>query len=238
MDYKPNRDNVTNTPSESDETKKPAPEPGWDLREAENDITAAVGGNPALAMGLRRYSEAGRNMLQTLLVPSFERAVDAISEKHTVRILGEVALRLDEILASAQLGVSIGREALAVGREAKAIGLEALAVGREALTVSKSNSTRLAHVEKAVIALKKGQTASNEQLKKFAADIAELRSQIATLGLVAEKANALTAETNRLAMETNRIAEEHNRLTAQTAEHEQRLAEIEAWRLSFERSSG
>ncbi len=50
-----------------------------DLREAENAMAAA--GHPDIALGMRRHSEAQRNMMQGVLVPMFvtmvERALDA-----------------------------------------------------------------------------------------------------------------------------------------------------------------
>jgi hypothetical protein len=156
------------------------------------------------------------------------------SEVTTEAALASVARMLDEIVGYAQQnatlareGIAIGKEALAVGREAHETGLEALKVGRKALGVSESNAKRLAQVEKrfaevenTVKALTKGQAASKEQIEKFAADITDLRNEIAALRTAAKEAA--------------RLAEQHARLTAQTEEHEKRLREIEAWRAALE----
>jgi len=166
-------------------------------------------------------------------------------EKATLAALTDVAQRLDEITSYVQQSVTLAREgitigkaaqitgveALAVGKAAQATGIEALTVARSALGVSESNAKRLGHVEKrfvevekAVMALKKGQTASDEQIKKFIADISELRTEIAELRAAAKEAA--------------RLAEEHNRLALLTAAHEKRLQEIEAWRATLEARGG
>ncbi len=47
-----------------------------DLREAENAMIAA--GHPDIALGMRRHSEAQRNMMQGVLVPMFANLVERI----------------------------------------------------------------------------------------------------------------------------------------------------------------
>lgn len=183
---------------------------------------------------MRQYTQGIRNFLQSEFGQSFINAYETISEKHTVRILTDVAISLDKITGLVQTsitlaheGIAIGKQALAVGQAAQATSLEALTVARSALGVSESNSKRLGHVEKrfievekTVMALKKGQVVSDGQIKKFIADVAELRAEIVAL----RDAAALAA----------RIAEEHARLTAQTTEIARRVAEIEAWRAVLE----
>ncbi len=213
----------------------------WELRTAEEAMVAAPGGSKELAQAMRRHADGVRNMMQSELVPSFQNAIDAITEKHTVRILSEVAISLDRITALVQQSVTLAREGIAIGKAAQVTGLEALAVGREALiigraaqetgvkalAVSESNAKRLGHVEKrfvevekTVMALKKGQTASDEQIRLFIADIADLRIEITAL--------------REAAKEAARIAKEHDRLNALAIEHERRLAEIEAWKAALE----
>lgn len=196
----------------------------WELRTAEDAMVAAPGGSKELALAMRRHADGVRNMMQSELVPSFQNAIDGISEKHTVRILTEVAVRLDHITAYVQQGVATGVKALAVaekglvvGQKALGVGEKALTIGKKALAVSQSNATRIAEVEKTVAALKKGQTASDAQIKR---DVAELRIEIAALRAAADLAA--------------RIAEEHTRLTTTTVELDRRLAQIEAWKALLE----
>ena len=61
----------------TDTTKDQPSAPGGyehDLREAENAMAAA--GHPDIALGMRRHSEAQRNMMQGVLVPMFVAMVE------------------------------------------------------------------------------------------------------------------------------------------------------------------
>ena len=60
-----------------------------DLKDAENAMVAA--GDPALALAMRRHTEAIRNYMQTTLVPSFEKAIGTLLDKK----LGEVTQHSD-----------------------------------------------------------------------------------------------------------------------------------------------
>ena len=58
----------------SDSTDRQAGGYEHDLREAENAMAAA--GHPDIALGMRRHSEAQRNMMQGVMVPMFAELVE------------------------------------------------------------------------------------------------------------------------------------------------------------------
>jgi septal ring factor EnvC (AmiA/AmiB activator) len=92
-----------------------------DLREAENAMAAA--GHPDIALGMRRHSEAQRNMMQGVLVPMFvqmvERALDTklaplvTSQKETqdgVAALSGLFQSLAESVDGLQVGLRESQE--------------------------------------------------------------------------------------------------------------------------------
>jgi len=72
-----------------------------DLRDAENAMAAA--GHPDIALGMRRHSEAQRNMMQGVLVPMFAELVE--------RMLGPKidALRTDVQAWAAESAARLGK---------------------------------------------------------------------------------------------------------------------------------
>lgn len=124
-----------------------------------------------------------------------------------------------------------------------ALGLDQLtSLVQQVVTMWREANARLGKIEKAVIVLKKGQTASDKQLtsvtKLLTADIAELRIQIGALGTITEETSRLTEETNRLTAETNRLTEEHNRATAEQVAIQQRVVDLETRLARLEAGGG
>lgn len=112
----------------------------WELREAENAIIAAGDDPVARAVAFRRHAEAIRNMMQSALVPSFVQATSTLMESHTVRILTEVALRLDQQQA-------LVMQLLAMQKASDAHAKRALAVAEETTRGLKKLNTRVQRME-------------------------------------------------------------------------------------------
>lgn len=89
----------------------------WELREAENAIIAAGDDPRARALAQRRHAEAIRNMMQTALVPSFERAVGTLLDKSAASVIAEVHISIEQMTELVQQVLSTAREALSVSKE-------------------------------------------------------------------------------------------------------------------------
>lgn len=75
----------------------------WDLREAENGIVAAES-RRALQLAMRRHTEAQRNMMQSIIVPSFVDAVGPVMDTKLAPVLaGQRSLEASLDEARAQL---------------------------------------------------------------------------------------------------------------------------------------
>lgn len=74
----------------------------WELKEAENAIVAANGDPRALAMAMRRHTEAQRNMMQSVLVPSFQHAVEVLVDKSAVKVIAEVHISIEQMMTAVQ----------------------------------------------------------------------------------------------------------------------------------------
>lgn len=68
----------------------------WDLREAENGMVSAQD-RQALMLAMRRHAEAQRNMMQKVLVPSFETAVGRLMDTKVSQILAGQSEALKEL---------------------------------------------------------------------------------------------------------------------------------------------
>jgi hypothetical protein len=181
----------------------------WELRTAEEAMVAAPGGSKELALAMRRHADGVRNMMQSELVPSFQNAIDNISEKHTVRILGEVAMRLDQITGYVQTGITlaregieIGKQALAIGQEAQATGLAALSVGQEALAIARASADQVIEVKKDVGVLKQSQSTLNAQLSEIKQQLVQGEHERAALS---EKLDVYIAGSKRGEVEALQI---------------------------------
>ena len=141
-----------------------------DLDTAEELLITA--GKPELAKALRYQAQGVRNLVQGEWGLAFVGALESISKANTERILAEVATRLDEITSYVQQSVTIGRES-------KEIALRSEKTALESLAVSKAGAAKLATLEKAVLVLKKGQTAFDQQTKQLTVDIAAHATQLA-----------------------------------------------------------
>lgn len=76
----------------------------WELREAENALIAAGDDPTARAIAARRHAEAIRNMMQSALVPSFERAVGALFDTKIGVVVSEMRRHHGEEMSA--LGVA------------------------------------------------------------------------------------------------------------------------------------
>ena len=130
-----------------------------DLKDAENAMVAAVDDPAARALAMRRHVEATRNLMQTAIVPSFERAVGALLDKSAASVIAEVHISIEQMTALVQ---------------------EVLVTAREALSVSKENgrglkkaTARIARVEKRVGILE----ANNHRLETLEAAVRRLEAR-------------------------------------------------------------
>lgn len=199
------------------DTKKPYT--NLDLESAENALIRA--GSPEIAPAMRQYTEGIRNYVQGEFGQSFINAVDSISQKQTKHILTEVAVTLDQLTGLVQTGITLARESKDIAGQS--------------LAVSRANTAELGKLKKAVIVLKKGQTASDKQMAVVDKQLKAVIIQLEELGALAEKTNTLAEEQNRLVEEQNRLAAVANELTAiandlalEVAELKVRIASVEA----------
>lgn len=75
----------------------------WELRTAEAALVVAPGGGTELALAMQRHADGVRNMMQSELVPSFEKAIDRIMAHYTGNVLEQIGgLRGDNTTLQAE----------------------------------------------------------------------------------------------------------------------------------------
>lgn len=74
----------------------------WELKEAENALIAAGDDVQARALAQRRHAEAIRNMMQSALVPSFEKAVSTLIDRSAASVIAEVHISIDSMTGMVQ----------------------------------------------------------------------------------------------------------------------------------------
>jgi len=102
------------------------------LREAENAMAAA--GHPDIALGMRRHSEAQRNMMQGVMVPMFAELVE--------RMLGP---KIDGLRADVQAWAS--ESAARLGKNEADIDALRIRLDLFEAKVAQDIQARLAHIE-------------------------------------------------------------------------------------------
>jgi len=116
----------------SDSTDRQAGGYEHDLREAENAMAAA--GHPDIALGMRRHSEAQRNMMQGVMVPMFAELVE--------RMLGP---KIDGLRADVQAWAS--ESAARLGKNEADIEAFRTRLDLFEAKVAQDIQARLAHIE-------------------------------------------------------------------------------------------
>ena len=116
----------------SDSTDRQAGGYEHDLREAENAMAAA--GHPDIALGMRRHSEAQRNMMQGVMVPMFAELVE--------RMLGP---KIDGLRADVQAWAS--ESAARLGKNEADIDALRIRLDLFEAKVAQDIQARLAHIE-------------------------------------------------------------------------------------------
>ena len=114
----------------------------WELKEAENALIAAGDDPQARALAQRRHAEAIRNMMQSALVPSFEKAVSTLINKSAASVIAEVHISIEQMTGLVQQ--------VLVATKENARGLKKHAQEINALNVAQIEHTaRLDALEKA-----------------------------------------------------------------------------------------
>lgn len=131
----------------------------WELKEAENALIAAGDDPQARALAQRRHAEAIRNMMQSALVPSFEKAVSTLIDKSAASVIAEVHISIEAMTGLVQQILAATKEhGLGLKKHAKEIkDLQGIQVAHAARLDSLDNieewrvgvDTRISAIEQA-----------------------------------------------------------------------------------------
>ncbi len=143
----------------------------WELKEAENALIAAGDDPQARALAQRRHAEAIRNMMQSALVPSFEKAVSTLIDKSAAAVIAEVHVSIEHMTSIVQQILTATQEnARGLKKQAKEI--------KELQVASAAHATRLDDQDERYGALLHGALARIERLEVDRARFEVLEARI------------------------------------------------------------